>query len=149
MIILIYRPPYYDATAELYAQILLDYLIEHCEGGQAHLIVGDFNLPYINWNNGISIGHQLNKQFVEYFTDFGYSQLVNFPTRSGNILDLIFTDNDYIESQIKDTAALGNSGYAIVEFTLGKQAESITHNHKQYKWYDADYDSIKTFNTMH
>ena len=61
-IILVYRPPYYDTTAKLYAQLLLDYLIDHSAGGQAHLIVGDFNLPYIHWHHGISIGHlQLNK----------------------------------------------------------------------------------------
>jgi len=146
-IILIYRPPYYDITAELYAQLLLNYLLEYSDGGKAHLIVGDFNLPYINWNHGISVGHQLNKQFIDYFTDFGYNQLVNFPTRFGNMLDLIFTDNDYLVSQITDAPALGNSDHDVVEFTVSvmpaKQAKTTTCNRKQYRWYDADYDSIE------
>jgi len=50
-------------------------------------------------------------------------------------------------SRIEDAPALGNSDHAIVDFTVSvmpaKQAKTVIGSRKQYRWYDADYDSIQ------
>ena len=50
------------------------------------------NLPDINWESNIISSHQYNKKLNESFLSFLYDgnldQLINFPTRKDNTLDL-------------------------------------------------------------
>ena len=55
------------------------------------VVAGDFNLPNINWNTDIPFStNTLDLEIIEYIMDNGLFQLVNKPTRSNNILDLVF-----------------------------------------------------------
>ena len=53
-------------------------------------IAGDFNLPDIDWNISCIAGSnyplKINELFLDFTNTFGFSQLVNFPTRYNNIL---------------------------------------------------------------
>ena len=42
-----------------------------------HLIVGDFNLPHINWEALTGPDDDVNNTTLNFFRDNGYSQLVN------------------------------------------------------------------------
>jgi hypothetical protein len=54
-------------------------------------MVGDFNLPTIDWDSGTATGAR-TAQVVEAFEEAGMKQLVNFPTQvRGNIPDLVLT----------------------------------------------------------
>ena len=59
------------------------------------IIGGDFNLPGIMWGDSVTIkdtpsyGSQMNTRFVEISESLGLTQIVEEPTREGNILDLI------------------------------------------------------------
>ena len=58
------------------------------------LIMGDFNLPDINWNT-LSSTSQLSNVFCDLVFKLNLSQLVDMPTHNqGNILDLIFTNDE-------------------------------------------------------
>ena len=90
-VITIYRPPSYTSTEN---NNLLDFLSEFCLGKDV-LLMGDFNLPSIKWNNDLQ-GDGLSPTdllFYNCFTSLGLTEWVLEPTflRSGNILDLILT----------------------------------------------------------
>ena len=56
------------------------------------MLLGDFNLPDIDWNtlSGTSV---ISNQFCDFVFDTGLCQLINEPTHvHGNILDLLLTN---------------------------------------------------------
>ena len=59
-------------------------------------IAGDFNLPDINWKDGLITGHNYPHIFAELLLDFanifGFTQIVDSPTRRSNTLDLFLTN---------------------------------------------------------
>ena len=63
-----------------------------------HIIVGDFNLPDIDWDtkklkNRSNLA--IHESFLEFLSTSGLEQIINFPTHiRGNILDLILTNLD-------------------------------------------------------
>ena len=61
------------------------------------LIAGDFNMPDINWTTYSALN---NTAFISAINVSGWKQLVKTPTRSHNILDLIFTLNVHSASAV-------------------------------------------------
>jgi len=56
------------------------------------VLAGDFNCPGIDWINLKATNHDAQAKFMETVNSLGLTQLVNFPTRVNNILDLIFSN---------------------------------------------------------
>jgi len=58
---------------------------------------GDFNCPGIDWENSTLINSYISCHFREKLIDLSHNsqlpQLVTFPTRAQNVLDLCFTTN--------------------------------------------------------
>ena len=56
----------------------------------------DFNLPDIDWEvksiNNYQYPKQLNERFIDLIDSCSIEQLVNFPTRKQNTLDLLITN---------------------------------------------------------
>ena len=52
-------------------------------------IIGDFNLPDFNWDLFDYPDSHLYTAAADFVTVHGLSQLVDFPTRGSNILDLV------------------------------------------------------------
>ena len=85
-----YRPP--RPSKQSMPKILLDYISKGVNPAIPTIIVGDFNYPGIDWLN-CAASHQNGQHlFFEFMNENGFSQLVNFPTRNTNTLDLIFTN---------------------------------------------------------
>ena len=58
------------------------------------IVVGDFNLPDINWDS-LSASTSISNLFCDFLFNNNLSQLVNEPTHiKGNILDLVLTNSD-------------------------------------------------------
>ena len=71
--------------------------------GPFDLILGDFNLPHIDWQTQTSSTHT-GETYVELFQDLFLHQHVVEPTHvRGNVLDLVFTQD---ESFIHDIRCL-------------------------------------------
>ena len=96
----LYRSPSGDATASVQ---MLDHLIHHVTSlNYSHiLLAGDFNLPQINWEMGISSAppNHISHAFVEVIQDCFLHQHVSEPTRFriGEVpstLDLIFSNEE-------------------------------------------------------
>ena len=89
-----YRPPSYS---ELENACLVNFLSNFCLGKEV-VVVGDFNLPTLNWQNGIPTGYirPLDLLFLDTFLSLGLVQWIEEPTvvSSANTLDLVLTSEE-------------------------------------------------------
>ena len=95
-LMVIYRPPNQKTELDdiIYEQMQSQFT-------QSEIIVmGDFNFPIKSYenNNGIVQGAEL----LRNLKISGYRQLVDFPTRGDNFLDLIFTTNNNLTGPVKE-----------------------------------------------
>jgi hypothetical protein len=81
--------------------------------GKGSLLIGDFNLPDIDWEKGTARGRAAD--FIEAVEDSMMEQLVTFPTQvKGNILDLIVTNIPERFEDISEHGRLGKSDHTII-----------------------------------
>ena len=99
----IYRPP--NATAESFMDLLqfLRKNIEAINDDSYQLnIVGDFNLPCIEWETpavrpgSTSVTVASASTLLGFMSDYLLNQYVSLPTRGNNILDLFITNVDNV-----------------------------------------------------
>ena len=65
-----------------------------------HILIGDFNLDTVNWND-ICTNNSLHRKFLTLFEDNCLTQLLHSPTHyRGNLLDLVLTDAPQIIKNI-------------------------------------------------
>ena len=106
-LVFIYRPPSSD----------LQNLEELCKivknSDKNTIIIGDFNLPSINWRNGTA--DQKGRRLLEAVEEADMTQLVDFPTHNkGNTLDLIITNRPDLIVSVQNDGNLGNSDHCIL-----------------------------------
>jgi len=144
----VYRPPYYDQLAVNYMDTLTTCLSRYAVGPYVNVIVGDFNLPHIDWVTLSSPDDKIQRPFLDYCISTGYTQCVSFVTNSKNILDLVLCDYDQVIYNVSCVAPLGASDHAVVNFSV-----SVTEYHcgseqcnsvLQYDWFSTDYSSMES-----
>ena len=81
-------------------------------------ILGDFNLPGTDWSSCSSSDNDDYYSLDNFFIVNFFSQLVNFPTRNENILDLIFTDNMSLVTNVRPDLPLASSDHASISFNI-------------------------------
>jgi hypothetical protein len=88
------------------------------------VLLGDFNLGQINWDNWTSASgpKATDTQLLECLRQNLLVQHVKFPTRARNnntphILDLIITNSDFI-SDIENNSPLGKSDHSVLNFAV-------------------------------
>ena len=94
--------------------------------GISHLLIfGDFNFPEINWKSCLlkAGDNSLPANFFDVTQDLFLKQHVDFNTRfrEGNelsMLDLIFTDEDYMIENLTSIAPLGKSDHLGLVWTF-------------------------------
>ena len=94
-VVVVYRPPSNgDEENGTLARFVVDF-----SANRNVLMLGDFNLPSLRWNEsgGVADGYitPLDRSFYESFLEAGLTQIVHLPTfvASGNTLDLILVSN--------------------------------------------------------
>ena len=143
-----YRPP--NRTDEAYTQALIsDITATRTEPKSAYFLLGgDFNLPDIDWKagavNGHSLSRQVNDAYINMHSDLALDQVVSFPTRGSNILDLFFTSHPSIIDKCKGLPALGKSDHDIVmiDLTLDTYHQHVSP-YKILLWDKADQAVIR------
>ena len=89
-----YRPPGQSAgqVAEFVANLENTLALIACKKYDTVILVGDFNDPCTKWNSRHTKS-DLKNNLVDLSLSYNMKQLINEPTRDGNILDLVFTTN--------------------------------------------------------
>lgn len=108
------------------------------------LLVGDFNLPGINWSD-FSTKTAKDKVFLDFLSFSNLKNFVNTPTRYDNILDLVVSSPS---SKISDIIVESNplSDHDIVNFSLacdGLLPSFPSYSFKNFK--KANYDAINFY----
>src|SRR5437870_2208406 len=122
-------------------------------------IVGDFNLPLMDWDNNLSPNHDVYTEFLSYFTNNSLLQLVKFPTRENNLLDIILSDHSQQISNISSFAPIGTSDHLTLLFDLALEYDIESnictdalfvsnidcYNFSNYKYNLADWANIRIY----
>ena len=130
--VLIYRPP--DASLSNFFDItnrIETTLLENNASASDILLLGDFNLPHIKWDNGhASNNATAHGRLLLAITELFYlEQIVDKPTRVNNILDLVFCTHTV--SNGYNILPMGISDHNIITITMNitlTLSNSLPHN---------------------
>jgi exonuclease III len=61
-----YRPPYYSAVDVTYLESLTAVLSKFCLAAQQNIVLGDFNLPNINWSHYLAPTEPCHDKFLSF-----------------------------------------------------------------------------------
>jgi hypothetical protein len=121
------------------------YLSELLSQSEHVIIVGDFNLPDINWSSLTGVS-PFSKRFCEFIFDSNLIQLVENPTHmKGNILDLVLTTTNNVRDLVVDTSNYSiTSDHYVVSFKI--EFSMLTNNTRQvpyvFDYKHADMDGL-------
>lgn len=133
-IILCYRPPNISEEDDVKLSNCLKWAINtQCKT----VIIGDFNLPNINYFRADQI---IQKTLL----DTGFKQIVDKPTRDENILDLIFVSSPFLIFDLFIDPPFSTSDHNMIKFKLHFLNESISHK-KSIDFKNLDYNSLKHY----
>ena len=144
----IYRSPNSDKESDKKLNSALQMISEK---KHTHMLVmGDFNQPNINWATwtGPSDEPEDNSNtFIEQVRDCFWYQHVTRPTRARgsntpNLLDLLFTNEEGMISDIEYMSPLGKSDHSILMFQFNCYLFRIQTNRTRYRYDKGDYESL-------
>ena len=131
-VLIVYRSPRSDANNN---QNLLLLLEEFLLLNGSKIILGDFNLPSINWNQACAIGgsNSFDTVFLQFVSDKFLVQFVEQPTRfrnnqKSNILDLVLSPDETLITNLTYHSPLGKSDHCIIFFECVFYTNSRHHN---------------------
>ena len=119
---------------------------------QSHkLIMGEFNFRDINWSDMTTASNEQHNStlFIESIRDSFLFQHVTKPTRirennEPSILDLIFTNEEEMVSDIQYESSLGKSDHLILSFKFNNYSDSNSKDniYTRQNFLKGDYQSI-------
>ena len=139
-----YRPT--DNKAD-YTQDLCNAVSDLSSRFKDHIIWlgGDTNLPDIDWNTDTITGHNylvsINKAYIDTFNHIGCEQMVNFPTRVNNILDIFCTNRPSLVDRISTVPGLSDHDIVLVDTNI-LPARQKPVKRKIFLWKRADKSSM-------
>ena len=141
----VYRPTNNDLTyAEKLTTHIHHVLRKHPKA--VNWILGDFNLPDIDWQTRTVDGHQylksINETFLELCFNNQLDQIVTEPTRGENILDIFFTNRPSLINKCKIRPGLSDHDAVYIESSVRpKKIKPVPR--KIHLWKKADLDQLK------
>ena len=117
----VYRPPnrsvdYIEAICSTLESIILSF------PNDIIWIAGDFNLPDINWTDSNIIGTNyplsINSTFLDLVNTFGLTQIVDFPTRISNTLDIFLTNRPSLIDYCTPIAGISDHEAVLTESNI-------------------------------
>ena len=85
-------------------------------------IGGDFNLPDIDWETNSIVSHNylipINKSILDMIQDLGAEQMVDFPTRKDNILDIFVTNRPSLVNKCNPIPGLGDHDIVLIDANI-------------------------------
>ena len=151
--IVVYRPPEYNLIGREYMKLLCECLKYLFETKDTIIMVGDFNLPCIDWNNFSSPCDDIHSAFFDLCMQSGFIQLVNEPTRGNNCIDLVLTNDQMIVSELSVNEPFSTSDHSKVTFDVVLDTANNTVSNCNLNFFpdfeNADFDAIKLLLSNH
>lgn len=148
-IIVGYRPPTSEYSTELYAEQFCQCLHVLTSVPYTSIVTGDFNLPFMQWENYNCPNDKINLFFAELFQTAGFIQFVKKPTRLCNILDVVLCNDQLVISDCSTLPPLGNSDHDVVCFEMLIPSCGTKYYSEQfalmYDFKKADYVAMNRF----
>ena len=146
LFVLCYRPPATDIEA--FSFNLNTFLLSVHMKFDKICILGDFNMPNINWCDSLNITESIGGgelKFAECVDDFGFIQLNTVPSNKfNNILDLVFSNFPEHFSPIKKCEADFVTDHNILNFSIKHSLPRQPVNRRFiYNYKDADFTVIQ------
>ena len=143
----VYRPPSCGIDSVNYMNLLIACLKQYSDGVQTTVMIGDFNLPRIDWNSVTSSGDSVSKLFLDFVITNSYIQFVNFPTRGNNILDLILANDEQVVNCVSSNVPIGHSDHCVVDFKVVSKRTNLpsanpAEGASRYNWYASDFEPM-------
>ena len=105
------------------------------------ILIGDFNLPDLDWEKGTASGR--TRKLLEVANDNMLEQLVKFPTHlKGNILDLVLTNVPERVHEVEEVGRLGASDHGAILTKVGTGVKK-EKNVVKYLWGKADWAAME------
>ena len=145
IILAAYRPPRSDLT---YLEKLCLEMERICHSNPSAVIwlAGDLNLPDINWETNSITRHQyplrINEHFMDSLANCSLSQLVTFPTRKDNTLDIFATNRPSFVEKCEALSGISDHDIVRVVATMSLQYQASAQR-KIYIWRQANFDDIR------
>ena len=145
----IYRSP--NSTAE--NNTALNELLIDITNKRTHvLLMGDFNLPEINWEELSAPGKENRATtFLNTIRDTFLFQHVRKPThyrgdQQPTLIDLIFTNEEGMIKNLLHNSPLGKSHHHCLTFQLVTYTEKSKENHgSKYSYLRGDYENMRAY----
>jgi hypothetical protein len=111
------------------------------------VLVGDFNMPDINWAEGLSPSVYKQDEYLDLFSEYNLTQVVDKPTRRDKILDLVLVSEPSSVLKVETHAPLGKSDHEVVECWLAGPSTVMDKKHDmgshRYCWSRARWKELK------
>ena len=141
----IYRPPKND-------QAYTDELCNKIRDLQSQYqkatiwIAGDANLPDIDWESQSICGHnyllKINQTLLNTVYDVGFEQIVKFPTRGENTLDIFLTNRPSLIGKCKAVPGVSDHDIVFVEAST-RAVKTKPQRRKILLWKQVDIENLK------
>ena len=141
--VLVYRPPdtSLDDSKEPYKTIF-----DKLQNVRMYMLYGDFNLPDISWSE-LTTRSQVSQEFLTMCFKLGAEQIVNFPTRGSNVLDLVLCSERSLVNSITSETPFSNSDHVSILCHLCPY-QKLSRNYLAKPCFDkADFQLINAFLT--
>ena len=133
---LIYRPPSGGAVSIDDLTALISAAEKRC------ILIGDFNLPEINWEDGHARGRAAH--LLEAAENVLMEQLVTFTTHTrGNRLDLLLTNIPERVVDVQEAGRLGHSDHTMILAKVTTNKVESGNPKEQLDWNRADWNSMR------
>lgn len=129
---------------------LIQMLTEMVQRKPSHLLImGDFNLPGIDWEQQATGGSQLEQMFLEGFRDWFLWQHCLKPTRfrtqqTPNVLDLVMTNEQGMIDSINFREPIGKSDHLVLDWEYRCYTQHGDSQQMKYLYDKADYNGMRT-----
>ena len=116
-LICVYRPPGDADSGRCDSLLLINRLNKLLTRSRITFLLGDFNLPLVNWKNMTYPSDGIHDCLLSFCQQHSLDQLVSEPTRYDNILDLLFVSDPHVVTNYIITPPLSTGDHNVVLFS--------------------------------
>ena len=141
----VYRPPIYNLPQNANLENkLYEELRYFTQDDTNSILLGDFNLPKINWDTN-DPGDEYGKNMIDLIHDNFLYQHIDEKTRDNNILDLVITSEQNLINYCEVGEHLSNCDHNIIRGCVNKSFNTDVSSQKIPNFDKANFDNIRKF----